>query len=663
MRAIRRFLVAWAFLSIYLAGGLAGAAAAQDGGAAALADAFSRRAMWTEVSISPDGRRVAAVVEVDGARRIEVFDLENNLASVASARFGDRDIRNLLWLDDRRLYCGLRGETDQLVVLNGGNVTRIEGFRPYVLDIETRDFETITSRRVYPPYAGEYRQGYWRDQDIVLREPQAEGEPLLLMVYRSGHSSGGLLEPEVLAYDPASGDSEVVGSARSNVRYWEVDQQGRVRISYGIDNGGRRTLAILDRTTDRWRDLSDVYTDPARIFRPIAFSANPDVLYVSSNHGGDPGGLYAYTVSTGAMGEVIASHPVYEITGVDLDLEGRLETALAGDVVIPVNEGAKAFWNRISAEFPGKDVFALSRSRDGMRRVVGVNAPDDPGGYHLYDAATDSFRPLQRAQPWLDALALAPMTVTSYPARDGLVIPAHVTLPPGSAAGAPPPFVVMPHGGPWSRDVSDYDPLVQFLAARGYGVLQMNFRGSSGYGAAYTELGAREWGRAMQDDVVDGAQWLVAQGLADPERICIVGWSYGGYSALMGAVRDDQTFRCSASIAGVSDLINLLTWIRSDVYARRIGRAWRDREELRANSPLQRVEDINIPVFLAHGRMDEVVTWEQTQRLHNELTRLGQLPMTLVFNQGDHSLSRPQDRKQLYEALDGFLAQSLKPGG
>jgi dipeptidyl aminopeptidase/acylaminoacyl peptidase len=258
----------------------------------------------------------------------------------------------------------------------------------------------------------------------------------------------------------------------------------------------------------------------------------------------------------------------------------------------------------------------------------------------------------------------------TFSARDGLEIPGYLTLPPGMGArpAQPLPAVVLPHGGPESRDVAEFAPLVQLLAGRGYAVLQVNFRGSAGYGAAFEQAGRREWGGAMQDDVTDGTRWLIGEGIADAERLCIVGWSYGGYAALMGLVREPALYRCAASIAGISDLRRLardnsMSYLSGQMTAVRIGRPWRDGPQLAAASPLQRANAITAPVLLVHGDRDRVVDVDQSRAMERALADAGRPVTYLEIAGGNHALAARDHRRQLFETLDRFLREHLGAGG
>jgi dipeptidyl aminopeptidase/acylaminoacyl peptidase len=312
-----------------------------------------------------------------------------------------------------------------------------------------------------------------------------------------------------------------------------------------------------------------------------------------------------------------------------------------------------------------RELSVESTSWDYRRMIIYAESPDVPGRYYLYEPGTESLRLLGVTYPELDEQPLSPMRPVRYKARDGLEIPGYLSLPPGSGLrpATPLPAVVMPHGGPYVRDFAAFDPLVQLLTSRGYAVLQMNYRGSTGYGAEFQAAGQRQWGKAMQDDVTDGTAWLVAEGIADPARICIVGWSYGGYAALMGAAKEPDRYRCSVSIAGVADLRRLVEssnkYLYGRVSTRFIGDAWRDRKDLTENSPARRASAIRVPVLLAHGTKDRVVDPDQSRMMAAALKSAGRSFEYIELKDADHSVTQMPQRQQLFDAVDRFLGQYL----
>src|SRR5580692_1309187 len=270
---------------------------------------------------------------------------------------------------------------------------------------------------------------------------------------------------------------------------------------------------------------------------------------------------------------------------------------------------------------PGSFSAPVGATLDDQVLLIRSFSDIDADQFLLLDRAAHKVTQVGATYPDRDPAALAPMRSISYPARDGTRIPGYLSVPPGAPATHL-PLIVMPHGGPIARDTWGYFFLRQFLVSRGYAVLQMNFRGSSGYGNDWFFAAHQDWGGLTYDDVVDGARWAIAQGIADPQRVCIVGWSFGGYLALLGAQRDPSLFQCSVDIAGVSDLGLLIDegyhWLNSETIKRQIGL---DREKLKHDSPHLHAAEFKVPLLMLQGDMDAQVPFEQSEVMDQALTR------------------------------------------
>jgi dipeptidyl aminopeptidase/acylaminoacyl peptidase len=299
---------------------------------------------------------------------------------------------------------------------------------------------------------------------------------------------------------------------------------------------------------------------------------------------------------------------------------------------------------------------------DEMRYLLFSSGNKRPGVYYLGDRNTEMVVPIGSTYPQLHAVDLAGKKIVRYKARDGIDIQGYLTLP-NNVEAHNLPTIIFPHGGPISSDDTDFDYWTEFFASRGYAVLQMDFRGSAGYGHEFLAAGLKQWGLQMQDDIVDGTRWLIDNGIADKNRLCIVGASYGGYAALMGAAKTPDLYRCAISFAGVSDLRALLEYqshfTSAKVAEQQIGRWWEDRAQLKATSPRLLAEQIKIPILLVHGTKDRSVPFEQSELMAAALKDAGKTYQFIKQEDGDHFLSNYENRLQLFEAMDKFLAQQL----
>jgi dipeptidyl aminopeptidase/acylaminoacyl peptidase len=291
--------------------------------------------------------------------------------------------------------------------------------------------------------------------------------------------------------------------------------------------------------------------------------------------------------------------------------------------------------------------------------IVHSGSDTQPGLWMLLDTTTRKLTALGRTNPALDPEQLGHMTPISYPARDGTLIPGYLTKPPDAPAG-PLPLIVMPHGGPMARDRWTYSYLRQFLVNRGYAVLQMNFRGSSGYGSGWSDAAHQDWGGLTYDDMIDGVRWAISSGIADPHRIGIVGSGFGGYSALLGAVRESTLFRCAVSIGGISDLGLLLQqerhYYRSEIAREEIGT---QQARLEADSPRRHAADLHAPVLMFHGDQDTRIGVDQSRAMSAAL-KAANRPFRYVEIKGaDERISDPHDRATMLQEIEQFLAANM----
>ncbi|MES1201714.1 MAG: S9 family peptidase [Pseudomonadota bacterium] len=387
----------------------------------------------------------------------------------------------------------------------------------------------------------------------------------------------------------------------------------------------------------------------------------------------DLGALYLYNTATGELGA-----PVQE--GVHADVSDPWITH-TGALLATCEYGARLacrardpqlqrHLDGLDRFFEHKDVvMPISLSEDGMQWLLYAVGPTEPGAYYLYDRAHASIDLLATSYPNLDPETLSPTEVVHYTARDGVDLWAYVTARPGVTGMRP--MIVLPHGGPEARDDYGYDSFAQFLASRGYVVLQPNFRGSSGFGRTFANAGHHQWGLRMQEDVTDAVKHMVDAGVADQHRICIVGGSYGGYAALVGAALTPDLYRCAISISGVSDLLEFLRAERDDgtqtinyqYWINSIGDPRTNREQLMATSPRRIAASVHVPVLLVHGEWDSVVPIHQSNLMVDALNHSGNRTRLIRVPQEGHSFYSwtKEHRLMLYNEVEAFLAQNMTP--
>ncbi|HUQ53747.1 MAG TPA: alpha/beta fold hydrolase, partial [Gammaproteobacteria bacterium] len=383
-------------------------------------------------------------------------------------------------------------------------------------------------------------------------------------------------------------------------------------------------------------------------------------------------GLYVVSGETGAIERPLYTHASLDVESVRVDpYTNRVVGADVGpEEIVWFDVALRAQQAELDQAFRGESPRIVSWSQDRSRSIVSTESADRAAAYYFLDSKAGTAKQIASTNMQLATVKLARREAYGYAARDGIKIPAYLTRPLG--VEGPAPLVLLPHGGPAARDFSGYDWLAHGLASRGYAVLQPNFRGSGGYGQEWEEAGHGEWGiGVMQHDLTDGVAALIAAGIADPERVCIVGASYGGYAALAGAAFTPELYRCAAAIAGVADLRDMLAFERERAGGRSATVSyWRQAmgvdeegsssQDLDAASPARHSERVRAPVLLIHGRDDTVVPIVQSRTMESALRDAGKSVQFVELEGEDHWLSGAKTRLATLQALDGFLAEHLK---
>ncbi len=448
---------------------------------------------------------------------------------------------------------------------------------------------------------------------------------------------------------------------------WIADREGNVRGGWGRSRSGKLVLKLRPIEDDSFTDYSHLVTDIDQGFTPLSFTENPNILYVASNHETNTLALYRFNIATGTFLEQIHHNPDYDISSIMTHGDtGALQgIQFSGGNVNTVwfDRDLKAELEALKNSFPGNNVRMSSVTENAEFAMVTVSAPNFPGQMYIYDRKHRRLIALPEQYAGLTKDDLGKQVRIDYKSRDGATIQGFITLPVGATKLSDlkeTPFIIMPHGGPAARDFAGFDPWVQFYAMRGYGVLQMNFRGSTGYGLEFELAGRQQWGQLMQDDITDGVQWLTKNGYADADKIAIVGASYGGYAALMGAIKTPELYQCAISFAGVTDLFDLVNGARKDSYITRlVGDRFRQSDELRRTSPLHRAEDIAIPVQLLHGRLDPVVPFEHSEYLHRKMKSAKKDVEFVILPQSGHNTNDYEDRLTFYRAQADYIEGCL----
>ncbi|WP_371734572.1 S9 family peptidase [Allopusillimonas soli] len=472
---------------------------------------------------------------------------------------------------------------------------------------------------------------------------------------------------DVYRVNVRNGELEQVAENPGNIIAWLTDHQGLVRMALASD--GLDSI-VLYRDEESHPFQTIISTDFRSTVAPQFFTFDDKAIYALSNRGRDC--LALVTIDPAKPDHEAL---VFEIEGHDLDGAGysRLRKVLT-HVVFATDKPGHHFFDDISAQrhariqdkLPGYEIALQSSTRDESKFVVAAYSDRSPGSRYIYDASIDTLHKLGDINPALPEDEMAHVQPIQYTSRDGLTIHGYLTLPKGCDARKL-PCIVNPHGGPWARDHWGFNPEAQFLANRGYCVLQMNFRGSTGYGRAFWESSFGQWGLAMQDDITDGVRWLIDQGIADPARIGIYGGSYGGYATLAGIVSTPGLYAAAVDYVGVSNLFTFMTTIPP--YWRpllvkmhcMVGDPEKDRERLTATSPALNAEQIRTPLFIAQGAHDPRVNKAESDQMVAALRSRGVDVEYMVKDNEGHGFHNDENKFEFYERMEAFLAQHLKP--
>lgn len=608
---------------------------------------FFERSQYEDVVISPTGKYFA-IKASDGPRdQIVIFDREQRKITTSFA-FGD-NIRfgGISWVTPERIiftgakfvgYLDRQGGAPSLYAANADGSNRREIFK-----VERSGFTILN----------------------ILPE-----DPDHILIAKQHFADGGEAKAHLLNIN--DGREYFVGDQPPKANGLLADNTGKIRLAVAYeetrkDEYGKGTSWFYYRSPndDTWKELKlDGLTATNVGF--AGFAADNRFAYMYSAHDSKTRAVYQFDTETAAI-EKIAHHPIVDVYQ---RVSGLNDETVAFDFMpgyvertyIDDSTSAKLLKN-LEQAFPGQRVTIRNVTRDGKQAVVYVRSDRNAGEYYIFDTETLKAGYIASPKPKLDPLEMGEMKPFSFTARDGLTIHGYITLPKGYDGKQPLPTIMNIHGGPHGiRDDWGFSDENQFFANRGYAVVQVNFRGSGGYGQEFIEAGYRKWGREMQDDVTDATLWAIDQGYADKDRICIYGGSYGGYASLMGVVREPDLYQCSVGYVGVYSLPVMKT--DGDIPSRESGRRYLSRvlgdekAELEANSPAFQVNRIKVPLYIVHGKDDVRVPMAQYNALTRALDAAKKPYKSMVRDEG-HGFQKEHNRFDLYRELEQFFAEHI----
>lgn len=660
---------------------------------------FARMPQIRNVTISPDGRQVAFISSIEDTSVLMTLDRMGNgneFRQVAGSEPGKFDLSWCRWANNKRLLCGLEGNIrgkkyaeppySRLIGVDAdGSALKVLQLRPDKANMVVAKTTMQNLRMNEGTSVGEdtYAEDYQETKSqsftanarntknaMALYNPERQDglidvtpddeDSVLIQVDDDRDSY-----PSVFTLDIYSGQPGVVLNENPPIRNFATDGRGNVRLGWGdTENLNTHYYARLEGERE-WRRLTHIkaFTDTTAL-RPIAIAPWKNTAYAVGDYQGRDA-LWAIDLADKEEPRLLFNHPLVDAGEPLLTADKRL-LGIRYDVERPYayyeTETGRALIDRLQKQFPNKFHHIVDSTEQEKTFVVQSSSDVDEGTYYLFDTDQDRLQRLGTAYPELQQESLGRMTNIVYKASDGTEIPGYLTVPSGVRAEKL-PLIVLPHDGPLERDSWRFSFLRTFLANRGYAVLQMNYRGSSGYGQKWRLAAHQDWGGQPYSDITDATRWAISEGIADPKRVCIAGWGFGGYAALLGAVRNNDLYRCSVSIAGISDLEALRDQaiVHTDAQHRReqIGSK---RDKLRNDSPIRHVKTLNVPVLMVHGDKDSEVQVDQSKAFAAALKWDKKPHKAVIIEGAQHKLDRKSDRVTLLKELETFLLEHLGKG-
>lgn len=463
-----------------------------------------------------------------------------------------------------------------------------------------------------------------------------------------------------------TGEKKMIAENPGNIMGWITDHEGKLRVATASD-GVNSVLLYRETENDPFKEV--LVTNFREGVDPLFFTFDNKFLYASSNLGRDKSAIVKFDIANGKEMEMLYEHPDVDVSGLSYSKKRKVLTTISyvkekREMKFLDPEVEKRY-SRLKNELGEYEVVITGVNKNEDKFLVRTYSDRSLGSYYFYDLNSDKLSKIAEVSPWINEKELAVMKPISYTSRDGLTINGYLTLP----VGVEPknlPVVMNVHGGPWARDNWGYNPEVQFLANRGFAVLQVNFRGSTGYGRKFWEASFREWGKKMQDDVSDGVKWLVSQGIADPKKVGIYGGSYGGYATLAGLAFTPELYACGVDYVGVSNLFTFMKTIppywepfRKMMYEM-VGNPEVDSTLFVSASPVFHADKIIAPLFVAQGKMDPRVNIAESDQMVEAMKKRGVEVEYLVKDNEGHGFRNQENRFDFYGAMEKFLSKHLK---
>ncbi len=586
--------------------------------------------------ISPDGKYYSYMAPFENRMNIFVQEIGTDNATRLTSET-DRDISNYFWKNPSRIL---------YMKDTGGD----ENFRLYGVNIDGSNLVCFTD---FP----EVRTEIIDDLENVSTEViigMNKRNPQVFDPYRLNIETGKM---EMLAENPG------------NIQGWIFDHDGKLRAATALD-GVNSQILYRDKESDPFKVV--LTTSFKETMSPQFFTFDNKNVYAVSNLNRDKTAAVIFDLANGKELEVLYENPDNDIDALTYSKKRKVLTTAfyeswKGERYF-FDEESKQLFDRLNKELGNYEIAITGVTKEEDKFIIRTYSDRSLGSYYIYDKNSDELTQIVDVSPWIDENEMASQVPVEYQSRDGLTIHGYLTLPLGYTMenAEDLPVVVNPHGGPWARDSWGFNPEIQFLANRGYAIFQMNFRGSTGYGKKFWEESFKQWGRAMQDDITDGAQWLIEKGIADEDRIAIYGGSYGGYATLEGLVKTPDLYAAGVDYVGVSNLFTFMQTIPPywkpylDMMYEMVGNPVSDSLQFVETSPALNSEKITTPLFIAQGANDPRVNKDESDQVVEALKTRGIVVEYMVKDNEGHGFHNEENRFDFYRAMEKFLGEHLK---
>ena len=582
--------------------------------------------------LSPDGSYYSYMAPYQDRMNVFVQKIGESEAKRIT-EVTDRDIAGYMWANENRIL---------YLKDNGGD----ENFALYAVNLDGTDPLALTA---IDSVRTRLLDDLEDQEDYILVELNKR-DLRIFDPYRLNISTG---EMEMLAENPG------------NISGWMTDHEGKLRIASTTD-GVNTSLLYRNDENSEWEVLNT--TNFKESLSPLFFTFDNKNLYVTSNIGRDKSAIMLYDIESRETKDLLFEHPEVDVSGLNYSRKRKVLTSISYTTDKRYREfldsETETWFKKLEAKLEGYEIGIGSMSKDESKLIVRSYSDRSLGAYYFYDIEKDQLDKIEDVSPWLQEEEMAYMKPIQYTSRDGKTINGYLTLPAGKEAKNL-PVVVNPHGGPWARDNWGFNPEIQFLANRGYAVLQMNFRGSTGYGKEFWESSFKQWGQSMQDDVTDGVNWLIESGVANPDKIAIYGASYGGYASLAGLTYTPDLYACGVDYVGVSTLFTFMETIPPywtqylEMLYEMVGHPEADSALLAQFSPSLNADKITSPLFIAQGANDPRVKKSESDQMVEAMKSRGVEVEYMVKDNEGHGFRNQENKFDFYRSMEAFLAKHL----